>query len=118
MGLLSLLSGLHAALIFIVLDSFPLVLAQWNFTVIEVGLSFMSLLFGYGLACCSYLSLCSRYRRQHESSVLSITFERGWILFLIPLEVIGIFCYAWKTPDPLNSPISTWTVALAPASRT
>ena len=114
-GSLSLLSGLHAAVIFIVLDSFPLVLAQWSFTAIEVGLAFLSLLFGYGLACASYLSLCPRYRRQHGSRVLSITFERGWILFLIPLGVIGIFCYAWTSlgPDHLGaSGTLVFTVAI------
>ena len=38
---LSLLSGFSDALIFTGLDSFPLVLAKWNFSTIQVGLAFI-----------------------------------------------------------------------------
>ena len=43
---LSLLSGFSDALIFTGLDSFPLVLSKWNFSVIAVGLAFIPLLIG------------------------------------------------------------------------
>lgn len=43
---LSLLSGFSDALIFTGLDSFPLVLSKWNFSVIAVGLSFIPLFIG------------------------------------------------------------------------
>ena len=56
---LSLLSGFSDALIFTGLDSFPLVLAKWDFTVIEVGLAFFPLLAGYVVA---YLMFLPRYQ--------------------------------------------------------
>lgn len=43
---LSLLSGFSDALIFTGLDSFPLVLSKWRFSVIAVGLAFIPLLIG------------------------------------------------------------------------
>lgn len=43
---LSLLSGFSDALIFTGLDSFPLVLSKWNFSVIAVGSAFIPLLIG------------------------------------------------------------------------
>jgi len=43
---LSLLSGFSDALIFTGLDSFPLVLSKWDFSVIQVGLAFIALLVG------------------------------------------------------------------------
>ena len=61
---LSLLSGFSDALIFTGLDSFPLVLDQWHFSKIAVGLSFIPLMIGYFVAYGMFLPV---YRRDRKS---------------------------------------------------
>ncbi|CDR98496.1 hypothetical protein [Sporisorium scitamineum] len=52
---LSLLSGFSDALIFIFLQSYSLVYAQWNFSTVAVGLAFLPLLVGYFIGYAIYI---------------------------------------------------------------
>lgn len=66
---LSLLSGFSDALIFTGLDSFPLVLSKWDFSVIAVGLSFIPLLIGCELSATASSSsshALTQVRRPHR----------------------------------------------------
>ncbi|KAK3707920.1 hypothetical protein LTR37_011772 [Vermiconidia calcicola] len=111
---LSLLSGFSDALIFTGLDSFPLVLAKWDFTVIQVGLAFISLLVGHVIA---YLLFLPRYRcdikllRVNPSAFKPE--RRLWLLlFLVLLEPVGLMMFGFGSLGP---PVP-WIVPLIGAS--
>ncbi|KAK4542960.1 hypothetical protein LTR36_005958 [Oleoguttula mirabilis] len=99
---LSLFSGFSDALIFTGLDSFGLVLRQWNFTTIQVGLSFVPLLVGYLIAWAAFM--CRYYfdRKAMDGDENRIRPERRlWLLlWLAPLEAIGLFGFAWTSLGP------------------
>ncbi|KAK5174008.1 uncharacterized protein LTR77_001088 [Saxophila tyrrhenica] len=111
---LCLLSGFSDALIFIGLDSFPLVLGQFNFTVIEIGLSFISLLAGYIIAYISFLVVYGYEGRQKKKGK-QYTPERRlwWLLWLVPLEPIGLALFGYAAFGP---PKVHWWVAMLGAA--
>ncbi|RMJ27215.1 multidrug transporter [Aspergillus sp. HF37] len=97
---LSLLSGFSDALIFTSIMSFTLVFEQWGFGTVEIGLCFLSIVIGYIVAYLVFLPDIGHQRmvrtRKGAQSVLP---ERRLLLllFIAPLETIGLFGFAWTT---------------------
>lgn len=60
---LSLLSGFSDALIFTGLDSYGMVMSKWNFSKIEIGLSFAPLAIGYIICFLAFLPVYYRDRK-------------------------------------------------------
>lgn len=104
---LSILSGFSDALIFVFLQSFTLVFKQWGFTATGTGVAFLSIIIGYILAYCIHLPDLYRQRR-----VLTVDGEGArlaerrllLLLFLAPLEAVGLFGFAWTSMGPEYNP--------------
>lgn len=109
---LSLLSGFSDALIFTCIMSFDLVFAQWNFNAFDIGLCFLAVVAGYLVAYSIFVSdvarQCHIRRRFGETARLP---ERRLLilLFIAPLETIGLFGFAWTSMGPAYTP---WVVPL------
>lgn len=103
---LSLFSGFSDALIFAGLDSFGLVLKKWNFSTIAIGLSFLPLLIGYFIAYASFLPVYKRDRKMMNGDENRIKPEQRlwWLLYLAPLEAIGLFGFAFCSLGPPHVP--------------
>lgn len=104
-GFLSLLSGFSDALIFTGLSSFPLVLKKWDFTTVQIGLSFVGLLIGYVLAYLLYMLHYWQDDKRKAASVRGATLfapERRLylLLFLVLLEPIGLLAFAFTSFGP------------------
>ncbi|KAL4893135.1 major facilitator superfamily domain-containing protein [Aspergillus ambiguus] len=98
---LSLLSGFSDALIFMFIQSFSLVYAQWNFSTVALGLSFLPILVGYFIAWASFIPAIKRNiaerkerpddeRTQYESRL-------WWLLYTVPCLPIGLIGFAWTS---------------------
>lgn len=104
---LSLLSGFSDALIFICMESFTLVYQQWNFSATTCGLAFIPVMIGYFVAYGIHLPDIARQqflmKTQGEDSRYA---ERRMLLllFLAPLEAIGLFGFAWTSMGPSHNP--------------
>lgn len=109
-GFLSLLSGFADALIFSGLSSFGMVLQQWNFSILDIGLSFIALLVGYTLASASYWYWYRRDGAALKKNPTAFKPERRlwWLLFLVPLLPIGLLGFGFSSLGP---PIP-WIVVL------
>lgn len=99
---LSLFSGFSDALIFTGLDSFGMVMRQWDFTTVTIGLSFIALLIGYLIA---YAIFIPRYyfdRKAMNGDASRILPERRlWLLlFTAPLLPIGLFAFGAASFGP------------------
>ncbi|KAL4929787.1 putative MFS multidrug transporter [Aspergillus undulatus] len=109
---LSLLSGFSDALIFTCIESFALVFEQWDFNPLEIGMCFGTILIGYGLA---YAIFLPDIWRQHQVRIKHGTAARLperrllLLLFIAPLETIGLFGFAWTTMGP---EVNHWIVPL------
>ncbi|KAL1858717.1 hypothetical protein Plec18167_003406 [Paecilomyces lecythidis] len=101
---LSLLSGFSDALIFMFIQSFSLVYAQWGFGTIALGLSFIPIVVGYFIAWFSFIPAIKRNikeraakpddeRAQYESRL-------WWLLFTAPCLPIGLIGFAWTSLGP------------------
>jgi len=104
---LSLLSGFSDALIFVFTESFTLVFTQWGFSTLAVGMSFGSILIGYLIA--YFMFLPDIWRQQHirqsEGSGSRFAERRLLLLlFICPLEPIGLLGFAWTTMGPEYNP--------------
>lgn len=99
---LSLLSGFSDALIFTFLESFQPVYEQWNFGTTAVGLAFIPVLIGYFLAWFSFFPFFSRHNkiRAKDPNALQPEARLYWLLYLAPLETIGLFGFAWTSLGP------------------
>ncbi|CAO2649410.1 Nn.00g067950.m01.CDS01 [Neocucurbitaria sp. VM-36] len=99
---LSLLSGFSDALIFTFLESFKPVYSQWGFGTVGIGLAFIPILIGYFLAYGSYMPSIISFRRKRRQNPGSVAPEARlwWLLFLAPLETIGLFGFAWTSLGP------------------
>lgn len=114
---LSLLSGFSDALIFTGLDSFAMVMAQWNFSVIEIGLSFIPLAIGYLF---NYFAFMVYYHinkkieaRRNAEGKPNPPERRLWLLqWIVLLEPIGLFIYGWTSLGP---DYSNWSGPLCAA---
>jgi hypothetical protein len=101
---LSLLSGFSDALIFMFIQSFALVYAQYDFKPYQVGLAFVSIGIGYFLAWFSFFPAIKRNmnerkakpddeRAQYESRL-------WWLLYTAPCLPIGLIGFAWTSTGP------------------
>jgi len=99
---LSLLSGFSDALIFTFLAGFGLVFRQWGFNTWQLGLTFVPIVVGYFLGWFIYLPFIRRDMQKRAQKPNSVEPEsRLWlILFLAPLETIGLFIFAWTSMGP------------------
>ncbi len=98
---LSLLSGFSDALIFTGLDSFGLVMSKWEFSRIQIGLSFIPLLIGYFIAYGIALLVYRQDRRTMRAGKPYPPEQRLWaLLYLVPLEPIGLFFYGLSSFGP------------------
>ena len=96
---LSLLSGFSDAIIFMFIQSFSLVYAQWNFTTVTTGLSFLPILVGYFIAWFSFFPVIRRNDRERAAKPND---ERAqyesrlwWLLYTAPCLPIGLIGFAW-----------------------
>lgn len=122
---LSLLSGFSDALIFIFMESFGPVYSQWEFGNTASGLIFVAVLIGYIIAYALHFIDVGRQIHLVKTQGSSSRFaERRLLLllFLVPLEPIGLFIFGWTSfgPDkgiPWIAPtIATCAVGVANAS--
>ncbi|KAL3476488.1 major facilitator superfamily domain-containing protein [Aspergillus californicus] len=100
---LSLLSGFSDALIFTCIESFALVFEQWGFDPLRIGLCFSTIIIGYLLAYFIFLPDIWRQRQIRKSHGAAARLpERRLLLllFIAPLEAIGLFGFAWTTMGP------------------
>ncbi|KAI9855314.1 MAG: hypothetical protein M1824_006164 [Vezdaea acicularis] len=99
---LSLLSGFSDALIFTFLESYTPVFSQWNFGVIETGLAFIPIAVGYIIAYFSFFPFIHRHRqiRRKDPDALQPEARLYWLLYVAPLETIGLFGFAWTSLGP------------------
>lgn len=104
---LSLLSGFSDALIFTCIESFTLVFKQWNFSTVAIGLAFISIVIGYLIAYALFIpdQWRQRYVRKHEGETARLAERRLLLLlFIAPLETIGLFGFAWTSMGPDYTP--------------
>ncbi|KAL4862153.1 hypothetical protein BDV12DRAFT_179186 [Aspergillus spectabilis] len=100
---LSLLSGFSDALIFTCIESFALVFEQWGFDPLRIGLCFSTIIIGYLMAYAIFLPDIWRQRkiRQEQGNAARLPERRLLLLlFIAPLEAIGLFGFAWTTMGP------------------
>ncbi|KAL4914658.1 major facilitator superfamily domain-containing protein [Aspergillus aurantiobrunneus] len=100
---LSLLSGFSDALIFTCIESFALVFEQWGFDPLRIGLCFATIIIGYLVAYGIFLPDIWRQRkiRQNHGNASRLPERRLLLLlFIAPLETIGLFGFAWTTMGP------------------
>lgn len=109
---LSLLSGFSDALIFTCMESFTLVFTQWNFSTTAVGLTFVAIIVGYLIAYGIHLPDIARQRhilKTHGDGARFAERRLLVLLFLAPLEAIGLLGFAWTSMGPDHNP---WIVPL------
>lgn len=101
---LSLLSGFSDALIFMFIQSFGLVYAQWGFDTVDVGLSFIPILVGYIIG---WLSMYPVIHRTNMKRKLNPNDEHAqyesrlwWLLYTAPCLPIGLMGFAWTSLGP------------------
>lgn len=104
---LSLLSGFSDALIFVCMESFALVYEQWGFSATACGLAFIPVIVGYFIA--YGIHLPDVWRQQHitqKHGELARLAERRLLLllYIAPLEAIGLFGFAWTSMGPVYNP--------------
>ncbi len=98
---LSLLSGFSDALIFTFLESYSFVFKQWNFTTVQTGLAFVPLAVGYLIAYLIFFPDIKRQIKNRKNNDDVQPEDRLWLLlYLAPLETIGLFGFAWTSLGP------------------
>ena len=99
---LSLLSGFSDALIFTFLESFQPVYKQWKFGTTAIGLAFIPIIIGYFIAYFSFFPFIHKHRaiRRKDPDALQPEARLYWLLYLAPLETIGLFGFAWTSLGP------------------
>lgn len=99
---LSLLSGFSDALIFTFLESFNPVYKQWNFSTVQIGLAFIPINLGYLLAFLSFFPTIHSQRKMRRKDPDSLQPEARlwWLLYVAPLEALGLFGFAWTSLGP------------------
>ncbi|WVQ79545.1 hypothetical protein IAT38_001644 [Cryptococcus sp. DSM 104549] len=101
---LSLLSGFSDALIFTFLEAFTPVFQQWDFDTEHMALTFVPIAIGYFLAYAIYVPFL-----RHQRAVLRKDPEAAPelrlypLLWLAPLEAIGLIGFAWTSLGPPHS---------------
>ncbi|KAK0928214.1 hypothetical protein LTR91_009670 [Friedmanniomyces endolithicus] len=101
---LSLLSGFSDALIFMFIQSFTLVYAQWNFSTVAVGLAFIPIGVGYFIAWALFIPAIRRNIKEREANPESEKAQyesRLWfLLYTAPCLPIGLIGFAWTIQGP------------------
>ncbi|KAI9717840.1 MAG: hypothetical protein M1828_007079 [Chrysothrix sp. TS-e1954] len=101
---LSLLSGFSDALVFMFIQSFSLVYKQWNFSTVDVGLSFIPILVGYIIAYISFIPAFRRNARERRSKPgdeqAQYESRLWWLLYTAPCLPIGLIGFAWTSTGP------------------
>ncbi|KAK1148584.1 hypothetical protein N8T08_009592 [Aspergillus melleus] len=101
---LSLLSGFSDALIFMFIQSFALVYAQWDFSPVAVGLSFCAILVGYVAAWLSFFPAIRRNEAQRrakpDDEQAQYESRLWWLLYTAPCLPIGLIGFAWTSSGP------------------
>lgn len=101
---LSLLSGFSDALVFMFIQSFSIVYKQWNFTTIDIGLSFIPIGVGYFIAWGLFIPAIRRNikERQAKPNDERAQYESRlwWLLYTAPCLPIGLFGFAWTILGP------------------
>ena len=96
-GFLSLLSGFSDALIFMGLDSFPMVLSQWGFDVQQSGFAFTPLLLGYLVA---FIAFKITYKVHGDPDKRAPEHRLWLLLWVVPLEPIGLVIFGFSALGP------------------
>lgn len=98
---LSLLSGFSDALIFTFLESFPLVYEQgWGFGILATAWAIIPINLAYFLTYFSYWPWFWRdqqLRKRIDDDDMAPERRLKWLLWLAPLEPIGLFGFAWTS---------------------
>ncbi|KAK3324373.1 MFS multidrug transporter [Cercophora scortea] len=101
---LSLLSGFSDALIFMQIQSFALVYKQWNFSTVDLGLSFIPIGIGYIIAWLSFIPAFRRNKNERERNPgndhAQYESRLWWLLFTAPCLPIGLIIFAWTSGGP------------------
>ena len=101
---LSLLSGFSDALIFMFIQSFALVYAQWNFSTVAIGLTFIPIGLGYVLAWLAFIPAIKRNIKEREAKPNDERAQyesRLWfLLYTAPCLPIGLIGFAWTIQGP------------------
>lgn len=100
--LLSLFSGFADAFIFTAIKGFSYVFKPWNFSTIDIGMTFVAIWVAYMVTYAVFIPRFKwegRRRAQDEDSLLPEA--RLWLLLWIaPLLTIGLFIMAWTSTGP------------------
>lgn len=102
---MSLLSGFSDALIFTFLEAFQYIYKQWGFTPYQIGLAYVPINLGYLLGFLIFMPIIHKHRkiRRTQGNDALLPEARLWmLLFLAPLEPIGLFGFAWTSIGPPN----------------
>lgn len=102
----SLLSGFSDALIFTFQEGFHPVYEKWGFGTLELAWAFIPINIGYFIAYASYVPWIVRDQHILKSKgpdALTPEHRLRWLLFLAPLETIGLFGFAWTSMGPPES---------------
>lgn len=101
---LSLLSGFSDALIFMFIQSFGLVYKQWDFSTIDIGLTFIAIGLGYVIAWLIFIPAIKRNikeRREKPHDERAQYESRLWfLLYTAPCLPIGLIGFAWTIQGP------------------
>lgn len=101
---LSLLSGFSDALIFMFIQSFALVYAQYNFKPYQVGLVFISIGIGYTIAWISFIPAIKRNEKERKSKPgderAQYESRLWWLLYTAPCLPLGLIGFAWTSTGP------------------
>lgn len=100
---LSLLSGFSDAIIFIFLEGFSPVYDQWSFNVLAKAWAFIPINLAYFLTYFSYLPWIwkdERTRKVKGSNCHLPERRLKWLLWVAPLEPIGLMGFAWTSLGP------------------
>lgn len=99
---LSLLSGFSDALIFTFLESFQPVYEQWGFGTVALGLAFIPINIGYLIGFFSFFPTIHSQRKRRRAEPDSVPAENRlwWLLYVAPLEPLGLFGFAWSSLGP------------------
>ena len=99
---LSLLSGFSDALIFIFIDSFQAVFAQWGFGIIAHGMTFVPIVVAYLVAYVTYFPILRKHEliRRRDPHHLQPESRLVWLTYTAPLLAIGLFGFAAATMGP------------------
>ncbi|TQN64876.1 putative transporter [Colletotrichum shisoi] len=102
----SLLSGFSDALIFTFQEGFTPVFDKWGFGTLQKAWAFIPINIGYVLAYISYVPWIirdHRVTRARGPGALAPEHRLKWLLYLAPLETIGLFGFAWTSTGPPES---------------